>query len=130
MCPVRKIIYTAGAGKGFVILGKEKVGGPGGGRQQSRKSQKSNKGGNSDFYADTSTLNSVKQQKPATTASSFSNYFNNWNDLAKAGTSNPPGPTSSVNTQDTVARTKKPVFIVKIRRPVNKECKFFKQKLC
>lgn len=135
---IRKIIYTAGAGKGFVVLGKEKVKGPnsnsGGGsssnsQSSSRRKQKQNRG-NSDygFDADSSTISSLKHQKPSSTPASFSNYFNNnWNDLAKAGTVNPPGPTTIIATAETPQRTKKPVFVVKIRRPVNREqCKSYK----
>lgn len=130
---LRKIIYTAGAGKGFVVLGKEKIKGPGTASQpqppqhtQRRKHNKGNNRVNSDygFAADSSTISSIKQQRPPSTPSSFSNYYNNFNDLAKAGTSNPPLPTTVIETVDSPTRTKKPVFIVKIRRPVQKDqCK-------
>ncbi|CAL8089208.1 unnamed protein product [Orchesella dallaii] len=126
----RKIIYTAGAGKGFVVLGKEKVRGPSQTPQQRKHNKPSNKV-NTDYRyaADTSTIASVKHQKGS--PSGFRNgggggggdlfSINNWNDLAKAGTSNPPHPATIVGAPESTARTKKPVFIVKIRRPVHKD---------
>lgn len=115
-----------------MVLGKEKIKGPGTAapvqqqqrRKQHRQQQNNRVNTEYGYAADSSTISSLKHQKPPSTPSSYTNYYNNW-DLAKAGTSNPPGPTSIVATDQTPSRTKKPVFIVKIRRPVHKDqCKY------